>query len=361
MQTKLVISGNFDRRVSGAVHERISNLAALLTPEFQDIDIQGHQSSIVSRFFCCLRLYVQTFFTKSAGTKILLYGWPLPAITLLPLVLLDRLMFNRIIVDIVDWFDAKSNARLYNLTKNVDTFVLKRLCYGVVTRRVLISSKLKVEYQSGRNFVFPQIVRNFAPRAPLPSKAPLTLIYAGYPFPRFERDVPVANYKDRIDLIIAGVNDATVATSQPCVLHLVGLTKSELAYAMPRLSKLYTSPHLDIRFHGKVDQATLQYLIGQSHYFLLLRDKMKSSDYGFPTKVTDSLRQGVPIIYNDTSDLKIYLDQTGCVMCDLHQFSAVIGNLLLQQTSGSPQARDLSENHLSLAMFQTRCLKEFLA
>lgn len=361
-RSKLIISGNFDRRALGAVHERISNLAALFSSEFKHIDIQGHQSSLLSKLLCCLRIYGQVLFRWAPNSKVLIYGWPLPAITLLPLIVLDRLLARKIIVDVVDWFDLKSNSRIYNLAKNIDTYILKKVCYGLVTRHVLISSKLRAEYPSGKAFVFPQIIRDFVPRAPLRSDMPLTLIYAGYPFPRLEKYVPVENYKDRIDLIIKGVNSAATTTGRPCVLHLAGLTRTMLEYAMPFLNDLTYAQSLQIQFHGEVNQSRLQTLIGQSHYFVLLRDKKKSSDYGFPTKITDSLKLGVPIIYNDTSDLKIYLENTACIECDLSGFQTLIEGFLLKWDHGSYGGiGDFTRNPLAIEMFSTPHLKEFLA
>ena len=362
LQSKLIISGNFDRRMAGAVHERISNLKALFSSEFKTVDIEGHQTSFPSRLLCCLRIYWQVLFSRATDAKVLIYGWPLPAITFLPLVIIDRIWAHKIIIDIVDWFDAKSKSRIYNYTKNIDTFILKRLCYDFVTRRVLISSKLRAEYPSGKTFVFPQIIRNFVPRGPLPPDLPLTLIYAGNPFLRVERDVPVGNYKDRIDLIIGGVNAAAISTGRPCVLHLAGLTRTMLKCAIPTLDDLSDAPSLQIRFHGRVDQTRLQELIGQSHYSVLLRDKKRSSDYGFPTKITDSLKQGVPIIYNDTSDLKLYLENTTCVECDLSDFQNLIEGLLLKRADGScGGSGDLTANPLQIDMFLTPKFKEFLA
>lgn len=361
-QSKLIISGNFDRRRAGAVHERISNLKALFSSEFTTVNIEGHQTSFPSRMLCCLRIYWQVLFSRATDAKVLIYGWPLPAITMLPLIIIDRLWTQKVIIDVVDWFDAKSKSGIYNFAKNIDTFILKRLCYRLVTRRVMISSKLSAQYPRGKTFVFPQIVRNFVPRVPLPCDVPLTLMYAGYPFVRLERHVPIGNYKDRIDLIIAGVNAAAISTGRPCVLHLAGLTHTMLKCAIPTLNNLSDAPSLQIQFHGRVDQARLDELIGQSHYFVLLRDKKRSSDYGFPTKITDSLKQGVPIIYNDTSDLKLYLENTTCIECDLSDFQNLIEGLLLKRADGScGVSGDLTANPLQIDMFLTPKFKEFLA
>ena len=60
-------------------------------------------------------------------------------------------------------------------------------------------------------------------------------------------------------------------------------------------------------FHGIVNNDDVIENLLESDYFILIRDKNKMTQAGFPSKITEAISHGIPVIVTDTSDLKEYI------------------------------------------------------
>ena len=63
----------------------------------------------------------------------------------------------------------------------------------------------------------------------------------------------------------------------------------------------------NIIFLGRIDQEKIPALYGEADFMVLLREDNRKSEAGFPTKFTESMMSGTPVICNLTSDLGEYL------------------------------------------------------
>ena len=71
--------------------------------------------------------------------------------------------------------------------------------------------------------------------------------------------------------------------------------------------------------------ADAQRIISQADFTILLRDSKTCTNAGFPTKVSESLSLGVPVIANATSDIAMYVRDmvNGCIVPDPHDIEGI--------------------------------------
>ena len=92
----------------------------------------------------------------------------------------------------------------------------------------------------------------------------------------------------------------------------IGFSKEDLIKMfLPSLQKTYEDKLVflgdHISFIGLCSNKIAQFQIRQLDFTILFRDSKTSTNAGFPTKVSESISLGVPVIVNDTSDIRVYI------------------------------------------------------
>ena len=59
--------------------------------------------------------------------------------------------------------------------------------------------------------------------------------------------------------------------------------------------------------HGRVPQEEIQDIIINADYQIFIRPQRRSSNFGFSTKLGESMSVGTPVITNNTSDIGMYI------------------------------------------------------
>ncbi|MEF1187595.1 glycosyltransferase, partial [Vibrio sinaloensis] len=135
-----------------------------------------------------------------------------------------------------------------------------------------------------------------------------TLFYAGNPFRSDMRKNDVATMKDRLDLIISHLCELKDEGVDNFVFQTYGFTKNELLSSVPYISDKVESLGRNIIFNGEVDN---EYLVSQlinADFSVLFRDFKRDSVAGFPSKVAESIVNGIPVIVTDVGDISLYLE-----------------------------------------------------
>lgn len=116
--------------------------------------------------------------------------------------------------------------------------------------------------------------------------------------------------RNKFQLIIAGVT-----VEQLCLNEGINLKDFELAGE-------------SIIVTGKLSQDQVKMLYSYIDYTILIRnEKSISSKAGFPTKISESLRFGIPPICNITSDLGDYLNATNSIIVKDHSSDSIVCSL----------------------------------
>ena len=215
--------------------------------------------------------------------------------------------------DQVDWFELNWRNPLRALVRwNNNRLLNHRVipqCDGVVC----ISSFLS-DYHSKngkKTVVIPPLA---ATCSTVPEKTEqsdcVRFVYAGT-----STDVarPLEEWKDRIDLMFAALAKAMQAEgTRPFRFDIFGLTREQYIRMFPEDLRQGGEAILEqlgeqIVFHGLVPNTEAKEGGAQANVTVLIRDKKRSTMSGFPTKVSESISCGTPVLCSDTSDLRQYI------------------------------------------------------
>jgi glycosyltransferase involved in cell wall biosynthesis len=219
----------------------------------------------------------------------------------------------KVVSDCVDWLIVKTKNPLFNLIKFLDDFYQKGFVNKKVDGIIVISSYLANYYKRS---VSPLII--IPPLSPAPSKLNSTLkisalcgnqkkiIYAGIPFRRGKRVLSKENMKDRIDKIIELLYKAH---KRGCnfTFYIYGFSKEEFIYALPEQEKYVDALGESVEFHAFQKNEDVISKITEADFTILIRDVNRMTTAGFPTKVSESISNGTPVITTRTSDLPKYI------------------------------------------------------
>lgn len=157
-------------------------------------------------------------------------------------------------------------------------------------------------------------------RTKVSSSSPLTLAYTGFPAKKdllnnvLESIMRLDMSGKTIKLIVAGPHPDEIV--QLPAIKTRGIT------ALPKCVKAL----------GRVSHEQAVDTVRQVDFSVLLRPQLRYAQAGFPTKVTESLAVGTPVICNLTSDLGDYiLDGTNGLICQDHTpeaFTEALGRAL---------------------------------
>ena len=109
----------------------------------------------------------------------------------------------------------------------------------------------------------------------------------------------------------------TIKERNQIELHLYGANKNQLL-KLGISEEMMTELTGNIFVHGRIPYVDVQEKIASADFTVLLRPNLRYANAGFPTKVSESMMCGTPVIANHTSDLNLYIrdGETGIVVSD---------------------------------------------
>lgn len=220
-----------------------------------------------------------------------------------------------VVADAVDWLPANGNNFLFNIIKSTDTYLEKAIFNKRGAGVIAISSYLEKYYKSYglKTIVIPPIVGEYHENNTVNKKT--KIIYAGIPFRLNQQVRDVHKIKDRVDLIIDSICELG-KRRHDFELHIYGITEKDFLIAFPSYKSRLNNSDDVVFFHGMTDMNFVQEEISKADYTILLRERIRATLAGFPTKVVESISCGTPVITTNTSDLKKYIqsDSTGFII-----------------------------------------------
>lgn len=230
-----------------------------------------------------------------------------------------KLRFGKLIaIDIVDMLVTIQANIISRSFKTIDEYLVKNIFARFLYDKVLVISSKLEEFYKVRNvdsFILPTISCNemigHDRKVGKKDTAGINLLYVGYPFS--DNSTDVSQFKDRIDLMVRAVSSTELVNIK---LKIVGITAQQYLNKVPDHEDLVKN--VNIEFVGNCSRDRVQKHYMEADYFLLVRDKTESNDFGFPTKVVEALSHGVKIITTRTSDLDKYLTDTECIFVGHH-------------------------------------------
>lgn len=214
----------------------------------------------------------------------------------------------KIISDCVDWLSVNTGNKLFDSIKWLDTTFQKRYINIKVDSLIVISSYLKTYYKKyiDNIIIIPPLSTNILNNENENKNEITKFIYAGLPFRKKIKIKNLQYLKDRIDKIIELFYDLKLKKIKfEC--NIYGFTKEEYLEVLPMHIKKIDFLENSIKFHGHKENKEIITALKKSDFTILIRDIKRDSLAGFPTKVSESLSFGIPVITNETSDLKKYI------------------------------------------------------
>ena len=218
----------------------------------------------------------------------------------------------KVFYDIVDYFDTPQKTRYlrYLMIKRELKRKFKKVlpeCDGWIT----IGSYLKARMANpSKVLIVPPLAVKRVEKSERTSGDTVTFSYATY---IRNKNRPISQWKDRVDAYIdVFYNISKIDTKRPFFINFLGFTKQERVDVFPEEIREQYRKKLDcldpyIMYHGKMNNDDVQAVIEKSDFTILLRDSKPCNNAGFPTKVSESISLGVPVVVNPTSDIAQYI------------------------------------------------------
>lgn len=224
------------------------------------------------------------------------------------------------IMDVADWLIVDANNLFFRVFRQFD-ITLKNRFYSNRSDGIIAISTYLAEYYTKKVqnvIIIPPLSiakRDFnCERSDIPQ-----IVYAGVPFRKGAVMKNTSAMKDRLD-IVCDLLCSVWEEGIPFTFHVYGVTKDDILYSIPFLESKINYLKDCIVFHGNVSMDEVQNAVGEADYTILIRENNRMTMAGFPTKVSESIMCGTPVITTDTSDIKKYLEENnGVFYIDLNE------------------------------------------
>ena len=225
-----------------------------------------------------------------------------PAIGLKKLSRYCRKHNIKIIADVTEWYVPQGNA-VFRLIKNYDTNLRMKKLHVKMDGVIAISEYLYNYYKEKVFTVkIPPLVDVCDDKWNIKTEKNaeiLTFIYAGSP----------SAQKERLDIVVENIEK--ISETLPVVLNVIGITEHQFN----RIYKTnYCGEH--VKFFGRVSNIEVVELTKQADWAVVLRDRNRVVEAGFPTKIVESITCGTPVIANKFSNIAEYLNENNSILID---------------------------------------------
>ena len=212
-----------------------------------------------------------------------------------------------IISDCVDWLTVKTNNPAFDIVKWIDTTyqktILNKKADGVITISKFLDNYYK---KTNMTVLIPPLSPFIYKELCLINDERKVIVYAGIPFRIGKKARNESDLKDRIDKIIILLCEAKDRGAN-FKLDIYGFTKNEYLFSLPLQSGFVNRLGDFVEFHGIKSNSEVVKEISKADFTILIRDVKRDTVAGFPTKVSESISCGTPVITNKTSDIDDYV------------------------------------------------------
>lgn len=231
-----------------------------------------------------------------------------------------------LIPDITEWYAIDGKFTLLKgfrfILNEWRMLILNKKC----PNKIIASSYLQKFYNTSNNLILPFVTidKNHFENEITIDKNNLIFVYAGSPGENFS--------KDRLDIVIKAFAN-TKSSYNNFTLKVVGLLKEELL-KIDTLRDDIIKLDDNLVCYGRVRNEECIDIIKKSNLVVFARDKNRVSSSGYPTKVFEAFKYGLPIVTNKSSDLDWHVNKTNGFLVNtinLSEFSKCIKEILCME------------------------------
>lgn len=243
----------------------------------------------------------------------------------------------KVFADCTEWYDPKG-CSFHSLIKKADTWYRMEHVNKRLDGIIAISSYLKEYYQSRgcSTICVPPLVDltsdKWQQRSSIQRNGTTNLIYVGN---------PGAGAKDKLDIIISALRQ--ILNTHPNLsfhLNVIGMSDMQFKDAF----KMDLEDCGFVSFLGRRPNPEALTMIKQSDFSVFLRDANLVCTAGFPTKFSESIACGTPVLTNITSDIGKYLIEGGNgYIIDTTSFETICSTLSQALTTSSERISGMKD------------------
>jgi glycosyltransferase involved in cell wall biosynthesis len=217
------------------------------------------------------------------------------------------------ISDATEWYGNTGRLSVHDLARTLDTNLRMRLVH-VAADGVIATSPYLESYYASKGCVtveLPTLIDLRAPmsrRSSVPGKpSPKKIVYAGSPFDTRRPLQTKRNLKDRLDRVIELFSNLLDEEPIKFKLHVYGITLEDYIRVFPEHRQVLDRMAEVVLFHGRQSHSEVVNAISTADFTVFLRHKDRVTLSGFPTKFSESIALGTPVITNRISNIDRYL------------------------------------------------------
>jgi len=235
----------------------------------------------------------------------------------------------RIIGDISEWDCSYEGNLLFKIMKILDTAYRMYIVNKRVDSLIVSSRFLSNFYKSIKHIIVPTLLLRENQNYQINIKSNyIKLYYAGIPFRIGRRIRDKSKIKDRLDLSLKILYEI-MKVKNNFIFNIYGITKSQYLESIPEDYELLKKMKSNVQFWGNLKTKDINDIIIQHDFLFLVREENRRSKAGFPTKVTESINHGIPVITTESSDLKDYLiEGKSAFYIDLSSYEKSINKII---------------------------------
>jgi glycosyltransferase involved in cell wall biosynthesis len=211
------------------------------------------------------------------------------------------------ISDATEWYNADGSNLLKKAIKFFDVYFRMHFVHKASTGILATSKFLNDFYSTTNNNVveLPTLFDCSEIQNGIESTAEtIRIIYAGNPFNVF--NAGRKNVKDRLDYIVELMFDIN-GINVEVFFDVYGLTKVQYLNVYPEHASMINKTN--IIFHGRRDRSEIIIATQKADYSVFFREVDRVTESGFPTKFSESISYGTPVLTNKISNLDAYMKE----------------------------------------------------
>lgn len=216
------------------------------------------------------------------------------------------------VADVTEWYEDGPWTNPRAVIKNLDTrlrmhWVNRRMDALIPTSPFL--SKFYQDYSSPQVQLPTLLTRNsdFDLKAAPVTNTPCRLFFAGSGFDPDTYAGRPDQLKDRLDWVLEDL-DAAQTQGAAFQFNIFGVTEDAYLTICPDHKDLLSRLGDRVQFHGRQPRDQVLQTLWQSDFAIFLRKRMRSTDAGFPTKLSEPMTYGIPVLTNPLENVVDYVE-----------------------------------------------------
>ncbi|MGB7594384.1 MAG: glycosyltransferase [Erysipelotrichaceae bacterium] len=205
----------------------------------------------------------------------------------------------KIFGDCTEWYSTQGSGLGFKVLKGLDGFFRMRVIQKQLDGLILVSDYLADYYKNQKNIVLPPLVDlsedKWKQEKPGFRVEKIKLVYAG----------DAGRNKDQLDILIEVLFALKDKIDFRCTI--IGVSYQE--YVAEHKNQIHMISQLGdkVEFSGRLTHLQCLAVIKSADFSIFLRESNRVANAGFPTKFTESVSCGTPVITNATSDLSKFM------------------------------------------------------